>query len=243
MKKSDPVLGRDELESAKILIQEDLLEEAKKTLFRLLTKIQHQTAEYGRAKEMLLQIEEMELEKIINQPTRLKSLKIDDVTKVIEQLDGDLRLDAFSNEVDVNSEMWSVQRIEEGTVQEHLDLGVAFFEMGCFYDAIRELTKAEKKIRIESTFLGEKGVSVVALLAQARLRAGHAFQAKLYLEPILLEDDIHHEQKIILYYTMGLVEQALGENMAAKGWFQKVQAEDPLFKDVQQRIQFLMQTG
>ena len=76
-------------------------------------------------------------------------------------------------------------------------------------DTIRELKRAEKKIRIEESFLGELGISAVALHADALVKLGHSFQAKIYLEPILVEPDLLHEQKIILYYTMGLAEQAL----------------------------------
>jgi tetratricopeptide (TPR) repeat protein len=116
---------------------------------------------------------------------------------------------------------------------------VAFYEMGCFGDVLRELKRAEKKIRIEESFLGELGVSVVALYAQTLVKLGQAFQAKVYLEPILIEPDLLHEQKTILYYTMGLAEQALDEKKNAKAWFQKVAMTDPDFKDVQQRIRLL----
>ena len=139
----------------------------------------------------------------------------------------------------MENELWNVNE-SPTTAVGLFDLAVAFYEMGCFGDALRELRRAEKKIRIEESFLGELGVSVVALYAQTLVKLNQPFNAKIYLEPILLEPDLPHEQKIILYYTMGLTAQALEEKSNAKGWFQKVVASDPDFKDVQQRIRLLI---
>lgn len=236
--------NNDEFESAKILIQENLYEEAKHVLFRLLTRIHDQQSySYRRAKELLQKIENIEMNELMTHSSRSKPTKnTDDTTAIISQLEKDLQLDSSSLEtIPQEGERWIVDGVLS-SAKEMFDLAVAFYEMECFGDALRELKRAEKKIRIEESFLGELGVSVVALQAQAMIRLGQAFQAKVYLEPILIEPDLPHEQKIILYYTMGLAEQALEEKKSAKSWFQKVALSDPDFKDVQQRIRLLAKT-
>ena len=232
----------DELESAKILIQENLFEEAKHILFRMLTRINDpQSLSHRRAKELLLKIETIELNELMTKVSRANPTKnIEDSTSIITQLEKDLKLNSFEEEEPLmENELWNVNE-SPTTAVGLFDLAVAFYEMGCFGDALRELRRAEKKIRIEESFLGELGVSVVALYAQTLVKLNQPFNAKIYLEPILLEPDLPHEQKIILYYTMGLTAQALEEKSNAKGWFQKVVASDPDFKDVQQRIRLLI---
>lgn len=231
----------DDLESARILIQENLLDESKRILFRMLTRISDTNSiSYRRAREMLSQIEKIELDELMNKAPRGKRTpRVEDPTRLIHSLEKDLSMEPIDSEMPIMEvEQWSVVG-ERLPAREHLDLAVAFFEMGCYGDAIRELKKAEKRIRIEETFLGELGVSIVALQAQALIELGQPFDARIYLEPILLESDIPHEQKIILYYTMGLAEQALENKISAKAWLQKVKDTEPNFKDVEQRLRHL----
>ena len=233
--------NNDEIESAKILIQENLFEEAKHVLFRLLTHIKDsQSHSYRVANELLKKIEKIELNQFMNSSVKHKKEEfLEDSDSLILQLEKNLQLNSFEKDSkDLEIEKWSVNEPQHST-QVLFDLAVAFYEMECFADALRELKRAEKKIRIEDSFLGELGVSVVALKAQALIKMGSSFNAKIYLEPILLEDDLRHEQKIILYYSMGLATQDLQEKDSAKGWFLKVAEFDPEFKDVQQRIRTL----
>ncbi len=236
--------NNDELESAKILIQENLFEEAKHVLFRLLTRINDpQSLSHRRARELLTKIEAIELNQLMSETSHTKTQKkLEDPTLLITQLEKDLQLYSFDEDAALfEKEQWNVEETPV-TAKGLIDLAVAFYEMGCYGDALRELRRAEKKIRIEESFLGELGVSVVALQAQALVKLGYAFKAKIYLEPIVMEPDLLHEQKIVLYYTMGLAEQALEETSTAKAWFQKVVEADPDFKDAQQRIRLLGKT-
>jgi tetratricopeptide (TPR) repeat protein len=231
----------DDLESARILIQENLLDESKRILFRMLTRISDTNSiSYRRAREMLSQIVKIELDELMNKAPRGKRTpRVEDPTRLIHSLEKDLSMEPIDSEMPIMEvEQWSVVG-ERLPARELLDLAVAFFEMGCYGDAIRELKKAEKRIRIEETFLGELGVSIVALQAQALIELGQPFDARIYLEPILLESDIPHEQKIILYYSMGLAEQALENKISAKAWLQKVKDTEPNFKDVEQRLRHL----
>ena len=233
--------NHDELESAKILIQENLYDEAKHVLFRLLTRTPDtQSFDNRRARELLKKIEEIEMKELYSKPSRSKTKVIlEDQDAVISKLESDLQLNVGDEKrSSMDDEQWIVRGVPS-SAKELFDLSIAFFEMGCFADALRELQRAEKKIRIENSFLGELGVSIVALTGQTLIQLGQAFNAKIYLEPVLLEPDLPHEQKVILYYTMGLIEQSLDDKTSARGWFQKVVVSDPDFKDVQQRIRLM----
>jgi tetratricopeptide (TPR) repeat protein len=225
--------NEDELQSAKILFREGLNDEAKKKLYQILIAYPH----YQKAQTLLQQIQDAELKIILNQSasgTLKKTVKSENADSVIEKLNSDLGLNLNLSSFDPSVENWTIQT--KLSVREQYDLGVAFFEMGCYRDAIRELKNAEKNIRIEETFLGELGVAVVALYAECLILLEQVYEAKAYLMPIINEPDIRHEEKTILFYLMGRIEEALSQIASAKGWFQKTLDVDPSFRDTQFRL-------
>lgn len=227
-------LPQDEVESARILLREGLLEEAKKTLFRVLVQKQG----FPPAVALLQEIEAEELKVIFRDSGIQKKIPArEDPTEILGALERDLGIGHEDNVI--CNEFW-IASTQEGMpgldAQERFDLGIAFFEMGCFSDALRELTRAEKKIRIEQTFLGDLGIAVAALRAQCLIELDRAFEAKAYLEPILVEPDLSHENKLNLYYVIGLSEQKLDHPQVAAGWFQKIADTDLDFKDVSTRL-------
>ena len=233
-------LPQDEVESARILFREGLIDEAKKTLFRILS---HQP-DFISAKKLLTQIEQVEMKELFLErasAARSRPPRFENTDRILESLNRDLGL-----ELDLphrsDEEQWSATAVENAkfSPREYLDLGIAFFEMECFADALRELLRAEKRIRIEQTFLDKTGIMVAALIAQCLVNLGKAFEAKTHLEPVLTEPDLKHEDKLNLYYAMGIVEQALESAPSAVGWFKKVLQIDPDFKDAQNRIRLLM---
>ena len=86
--------NNDEIESAKILIQENLLDEAKHTLFRLLTRIQDSDSHSLKiTNDLLKKIEKIELAQIMS--TNLKSkpaVRNEDSVSIISKLENDLQL-------------------------------------------------------------------------------------------------------------------------------------------------------
>jgi tetratricopeptide (TPR) repeat protein len=223
----------DELQSAKILFQEGLLEEAKKKLYQLLIA----TPNYERAQKLLKQIQDQELKSILSvsgPPSRRKKERHEDTDAIIEKLNLDLGLGLDIQGFDPDQENWVIQT--ELSAREHYDVGVAFFEMGCYRDSIRELKSAEKKIRIKQSFLGELGVAVVALYSEALVSLGRAYEAKAFLEPVLSEPDLKREEKNVLFYVMGLIETSLGRLEEARAWFQKVYDLEPDFRDTRVRL-------
>jgi len=232
----------EDVESARILMREGLIEEAKKILYR----VQARQPDLRKAHELLKEIETLELKDLFREApvSRPKPPKpIEDVDALIESLDRDLGLglDEGSAPTDPQKEIWKTNEDPRKDLDSkaRFDLGVAFFEMGCYSDALRELRRAEKKIRIEESFLGELGVATVSLVARCLIHLERAFEAKAYLEPVLTEPDLRHEDKLALYYAMGLIEQKLGHAKRARGWFQKISETDSDFKDVQIRLRQL----
>lgn len=229
-------LPNDEVASAKILFQEGLIDEAKKVLFRVLMKVPN----FKPAIALLAQIQLKEEKLLLDDESEAlnrKPSRPDDRNAIEQKLFQDLGLESDSSKNTPHSETWiSVETIRP---EEYYDLGVAFFEMDCFLDAIRELRKAEKRIRLEGSFLGSLGVAVVALIAECLHKNGDSFQAKAYLAPVLSEPEIRHEEKIILFYVMGLIDSALGNLQESKAWFQKVINQEPDFRDAAFRLQTL----
>ncbi len=223
----------DEIESAKILFQEGLLEEAKKKLYQVLI----QAPGFAPAKNLLDKIFKDEERTLLESSSRTpsqKKAKPENPDPILKKLEEDLGISLGESLPTGDQENWVSN--ESLSAKEHYDLGVAFFEMECYSDAIRELRKAERKIRLEQTFLGELGVSVVALLCESWIKAGRAFEAKSHLEPVLSEPDLRFEEKIILFYLMGVIEEDLGHLPESRSWLQKVVDSDPAFRDAQFRL-------
>ncbi|MBC7395954.1 MAG: hypothetical protein H7333_00805 [Bdellovibrionales bacterium] len=222
----------DEVESAKILVQEGLIEEAKKLLFQILfLKPKHK-----KARTLLSQIQEKEEQQLLSHHSSYirKKVLVEDPHDIIQKLNHDLGLNLDTQSFDPSAENWHINA--ELSPRERYDLAVAFFEMGCFKDSMRELKYAEKAVRLEQTFLGEFGVAVVALYSECLVELDHTFEAKAYLEPILSEPDLKLEEKLILFYVMARIEESLGNTPSARGWFQKVIEVDQSFRDAQFRL-------
>jgi tetratricopeptide (TPR) repeat protein len=224
----------DEVESARILFNEGLIDEAKKRLFRVLTQI----PKYEPARKLLAQIDEVELKKLFqHQPTHRRAPPTEDIDAVLATLDRDLGL-ALEHSEDAAPENWHTEVVGGKILspRELYDLGIAFHQMGFYTDALRELRRAEKKIRIENSFLDSLGISVVALTAEILTLIGRAYEARAYLEPILTEPDLKHEDKLCLYYEMAIAEDSLHEKARAQSWYQKIMSFDPHFRDVAHRV-------
>ncbi len=224
-----------DVESAKILFSEGLFEEAKKILYQIMLR----EPEQKKARALLDQILAQEQKALFESSSRSapKPPKLENPNEILKKLNADLDLHLDLTDFDPEKENWRTEG--ELSPRERYDLGVAFSEMGCYLDAIRELKLAERRIRLEQTFLGELGVSIVTLYSECLVHAGRAFDAKTYLEPILAEPDLKHEEKIGLFYVMGLVEEALGQIASSKGWFQKVVNENAHFRDAAFRLKHI----
>ncbi len=194
------------------------------------------------AEKLLKDIQEQELKEIFNFPRWVsekdkKSVPVDDVEQVIAQLTQEL---GIGNEgYPAENSKAKFKEVPHLPLQEQIDVAIAYFEMDCFSDALRELETVHKRIRIEQSFLGPQGVLVVSLISACLIELNRAYEARAILESVIMETDLAHEDKTILYYQMGCVEQALQKFAPALEWFEKIVAFDPYFKDSRYRANLL----
>ena len=227
----------DDVESAKILFQEGLFDEAKKLLHQVLMR----NPRFTRATSLLDEIRNEELNLILNRSSTLRGGRKppEDPEAVIRKLEKDLGMDLISDKqaLDPAVENWAHGHRE--SPEQAFDLAVAFFEMGCFRDAVIELEETLRAIRIARTELGELGVAAAALYAESLIELKEAFSAKSFLMPVLNELELNHEAKIPLFYMVGRAEELLGNAHDAKSWYNKVIEADPFFRDANFRVRVL----
>ncbi len=228
-----PTLEED-LASAEILFQESLVEEAKKLLHKMLMV----RPGFPQALDLLKKIHDSEVSALLKvgpNPSP-KPGGFEDPEAVIRRLEKDLciQIEGGGREFDASVENWRHPEVQDPL--QAFDLGVAFFEMGCYRDAIRQLTDAVRKIRVTQSSLGEHGVAAAALSAESMIALGEAYEAAAWLTPMLNELDLSHEKKIPFFYLMGRAEELLNHRIEAKSWYQKVMEVDPLYRDVPFRI-------
>ena len=227
----------EEVDSARILFQEELFDEAKKLLHQVLIRHPH----FSRAKTLLSEIQASELNALLNRNMmrRVAVKPLESPELVLRKLEKDLGLLLQDPEkgIDPALENWNHETRE--SPRDAFDLGVAFFEMGCYRDAIVELKEVLKRVRIERTELGELGVAAAALCAEAMIELNEGFEAKSFLLPILNEPELNHETRIPLFYLVGRADELLGNPGEARLWFKRVVEADPLFRDAGFRIRLL----
>ena len=224
----------DDLASARILFSEGLLEEAKRILYRMLLHTPH----FRKGRELLDQIAKYEIDHLYDSTPRSSGKSVlDDPAEVIRRLESDLEIEDPVPSTGPESPVWS--HAADLDARTSLDLAVGFFEMGCWRDAEKELRHTIRQVLQETSVLGEVGLSATALLAEALILSGDAFEAKMVLEPVLSDSELLHEDKTGLYYLMGRAEESLAHPEAAKGWYHKVIQAEPSFRDAEFRLRFL----
>ncbi|MGE0614317.1 MAG: tetratricopeptide repeat protein [Bacteriovoracia bacterium] len=237
----------DSVQSARILVNEGLIEEAKRTLWRIL----RDDASHVVARELLEEIHELELKQLFdeNSPRRERRGRRRgepehwDTESIIAELDESLGLQLddggdtllaqlFKDDRDVRE---FKRRLDEDLASlaapERLDVGIAYFQMGlpdiafAQFDAVRKTSTDGDLIYISTT-----------LVAQAQLAMRKPFEALVSLEAFLGSSDLSSDQKLNLYYLMGVAHQQIGSAPEAMSCFEWVAHADPRYRDVQDRL-------
>jgi len=225
------------LENAKILMNEGLYEEAKRTLHRVILIDPRNL----RAKRLLQDVHDIELKQIFLDSPRRRShhrttfeSPSDDaspVESVIESLDNDLGLNLL-NELKINEPAGFAESIESQTTQlaakDRIDLGIAFYELGLLETAARQFRMA--------LVSGEETYSATCLLAQTRIEQQNGFDATLVLEPLVSDPNIEIEHKIEVYYLLGRAYCLMSDMRRASQWFGEVLKVDSNYRDTADRI-------
>lgn len=245
------------LSAAEILIQEGLLDDAKKILRQILRKDSSNIS----ARNRLREIESKEIHALLSGSgtdstqtythSKKKPQKPQSTEKLMRELDRDLQLGVFGDSLDVQSLTQEMEffgtkenylefqsRIDRlvATLGEadRLDLGVAFMEMGFFEVSTRVFESlartAAQKPELEMQLIAGN------LMASSQLSSGHPFEAIMTIEPLIHEAGIAHERKIDLFYLMGRANELLGKWEQAKDWYARVLEIDPRYRDVKERL-------
>jgi hypothetical protein len=252
----------DQLQSARILLDEGLVEDAKLLLRRIVLSDSRES----RARSMLAEVHEIEVRQLFGDEKERRSLrdkktadrKLEnvDAERVMRQLDHDLKLDLFAEEFadpiapelslfkdrsTLDAFCAKLERDFAGhAIDERVDLAVAFLEMGLCDVAARQvralLTRIEGgELSAEPERERDAKVSLTSLLATACLRAGRAFDAAIALQPVLQDSEVPPERKLDLIYLMGRASEGLAKYGDAVAWYEHALELDDRYRDARER--------
>lgn len=245
----------DLLQSAKILVNEGLLEDAKRVLRRIIVS----DSENEIARQELNRIHEIELKQIFGEEERrplrgkqLPPLQEFDSESVMRKLDQDLNLGVFSNAIhSVSLEQLSLfqdpdffqgfyQQLEKdlqgSLAQDWIDLGIAFLEMDLFTIAARLFLGACRRIDVSDSNSREMELSATCLLALSLILSERPYEAISKIQPFLGDADLKQEQRVELFYLMGRTYESMSKIEPAYQFYRQVQELDSHYRDVDLRI-------
>ena len=241
----------DQLQSAHILVNEGMVEEAKKVLRKILISDAHNVP----ARKRLEEIHELELKQILGEFEPAGKLGAEerrrllvDPSEIMRQLESDLgspteemELSLFHDAAAVDQFAGDLDRkYANAPERERMDLGIAFLEMGFYHLAVRQFQAACRRNFLQNaqdspeeyeTLLGAQ-----ALLAYTLILAGKPFEAIIGMEPLVGDSEIHDDHKIHFYYLLGRANEAIPKHQAALEWYNQVRKVDPRYRDVGERI-------
>ncbi|MEK6706106.1 MAG: tetratricopeptide repeat protein [Candidatus Poribacteria bacterium] len=222
------------LQSARILINEGLSEEAKKIFHRILMVDEGNVS----ARRGLDEIHELELKQIFggdNDGEKKLSYGLiseSEVNDIIKKLDDDFKLGLFSEFSLLGGAQGLkalADKLSEGSsslsVQDCVDIGIAYCEMELYGIAARQFAAACDKT--------DEPVSVTALLAYALIMGDKPFEAVTVIQPLLNDSEIEEKSKIELYYLLGRAYERMGKFDIADEWYRQVIRLDPHYRDME----------
>lgn len=247
----------DIFQSARILMQEGFVSDAKSELRKILIR----NPEFLEAQKLLQQISETELKNALEgQPIRptftSSSLQhtTGDTQELMQRLDQELELGIFADtppSVKLSRfSLFSDQELLQGYIltlekelaqaspRDWIDLGVGFLEMELSMIAIRLFSGAQKRLEgWEDSQSQELNLSATSLLALALLQEGKPYEAYSEIQPLLHDLDIPLDRKVELYYLVGRAFESLRKFQMAQEFYSQVIKIDPKYRDTSDRIQ------
>lgn len=241
---SAPLSLAEEVANADILFNEQLFEDAKK----ILRKVLRHSPNNLRAREILEAIQKKELQDLLAvgeqrgvlRSNSLKNQERESADQIITALEEDLRLHLDKMDVRAVPDLFSDSVAESRYIQMVLDIvpslsprdtidwGIAFFEMGLFKVA-RALF--EEVIKFE-----EFKVTGMYLLGLALIGGDQAIEATIRLEPVVRDLAMHEDLKVDFLYLMGTAFEQLNDQIKAKEFYRRVWTLNPRYRDVVEKI-------
>jgi tetratricopeptide (TPR) repeat protein len=242
----------DVLESAKILMNEGLLDDAKKNLHRVLIADPNNWT----ARQQLQEIQDLELKQIlggeeVRRPFHKRNQSVlseeSDSDFIARQLDQDLNLGIFSDNPELpalsENEIDGVfSRVEKNLTdsnalpQDWIDLGIAFFEMDLHSVAAHLFSGACKRLNSEAPEEFPQFLSASSLLAYALILSGRPYDAISKIQPLISDSKILLQDKAELFYLMGRSYEQMRRYDLAGQFYHRVMEIDPYYRDIYSRL-------
>ena len=122
-----------------------------------------------------------------------------------------------------------MSRALDGDGSARYDLGVAYYDMGLYNEALAEFEAAAQSPGLE--------VQSFEMLAQCLLQTGRHAEILELLLPVIAADGHAPRGKVGLQYCLGLAYEGLGDFPQARRHYEEVALVDVDFKDIQTRLQ------
>ncbi len=227
--------------NAKILISEGLLEDAKKTLRRVLRA---EPANLS-ARDRLEDVQKIEIKKLLGQDENtgggfLRAKKklepsLEDGEMVALALERELGPEPraeerfFANEADRDAFSKNLEFLCAGaTPQDRIDLGIGFLEME-FYDIALQMFRAA--LAAEP---GERRAR--SLLATTWVAKGSGFEAMIEIEALVADQSAPESERIDYGYLAGRAQELLQNFEMAVRWYRAVLQIEPGYRDADDRM-------
>lgn len=239
----------EQIESAKILQSEGLVEDAKKILRQVLIEDPSKLEAKKNLESIIVEEEkkvfqEVRINPYLEKAAPQRHYDMEEIALLIGDLERDLGLERSAN-IDHGSGQdiglvirETEERIEraigDASFQDRIDLGIAFLEMGVPF-------AAERQLRISMqlcTQLSERIIGV-QLLVEALLASQRATEIPGWIDPILAESELKEDARIHLYYLRARASQMVGRVPEAVDGFKTVFKLDPLYRDTKERLDYL----
>jgi tetratricopeptide (TPR) repeat protein len=225
------------VEDARILMDESLVDEAKKKLFSVLRVDPTHLA----AVALLKEIRDRELSDLRHEGGGQKRKNDSGLREsremLIQKLEKDFGLESEGRLR--TTEIFRVQSSEGLNGLDRFELMIAFSEMGCPADALREARRIERDLLMESSTLGAYGLVIKEVEGRSLLAMDQAFEAQLVVLESLQSLEYNLEQKLGLMVLAGEIEEALGNASGALGWYSRVLETDAEYRDIANRFRSL----
>ena len=229
--------------NAKILISEGLLEDAKKTLRRVLRAEPANLA----ARDRMEEVQKIEIKRLLGQDDgatgggflRAKKKKtepaLEDGELVALALERELGLEPpteerfFSTDEERGLFLDNIEKLcSSATAQDRIDLGIGFLEME-FFDVAIQMFRAA--VQMEP---GERRAH--ALLATAWVAKGNGFEAMIEIETLVADQSTPPEEKVDYGYLAGRAQELLQNFEVAVRWYRAVLQIEPGYRDSEDRM-------
>jgi len=224
-------LGQEHIRSAKILIGEELYDEAKKSLWKAL-RLDVKNIE---AEQLLKTIEDLEIRNILNDSNADLTHAVGTKKERVDVASAESRLESIldvlksekldSGDIVIDSEL---QDVDFDTL---CDLSVAMIELGDHSRAQSILTSIRRE-----TLSTEEKVKHGEILATSFLESGKSYESASLLEEVIRDSETDGSAPINLFYLHAIALSKLNDIARALDVFSIVEKREPGFRDVRMKI-------